>query len=212
MFGTANDVTDAYFRSGMSLEDQRLDCGDIKRGAPGLGERLRITSIEFNGGEPIIHAEPLTIKMKFETHTPLEDVTLGIGFCTSDGTRLFSLDSDLVVEAQNISRPGPGILEGRIARMDLQPGRYVLDIGARSGDNSGLDWLPSFAQVDILPGPSTHPAIIRHAGGVRQPAELDVDNSVVNCAKHDGRVGAVIRYIVVNQSLLAGASQIAASF
>ena len=59
----------------------------------------------------------------------------------------------------------------RVPQLHLQPGRYLLDVGVRSGDNNGLDYLPGCAQVDVVPGPSTPPVIIRDSGGVRVPAE-----------------------------------------
>ena len=59
-----------------------------------------------------------------------------------------------------------------IPELQLQPGRYVLDIAARSGENMSLDFMPGFASVEVLPGPDTPSMIVgrAEAGSVRAPA------------------------------------------
>jgi hypothetical protein len=54
----------------------------------------------------------------------------------------------------------------------LQPARYFVGVTARSGENHGLDYLPMFAQVEVLEGPKT-PAVLvarNEAGCVRMPS------------------------------------------
>ena len=84
---------------------------------------------------------------------------------------MLSMDSDLEDERRNMSRPHSGSVTLSLPVLRLQPGRYALDVAARSGDNVSLDYLPACAWIDVLPGPTTPAVIIRETGGVREPAE-----------------------------------------
>jgi hypothetical protein len=58
-----------------------------------------------------------------------------------------------------------------VNELPLAPGLYLLDTGARSGDNFPLDYLPGFAQVDLAMGPRTPGTIVRTGAGVRLASE-----------------------------------------
>jgi lipopolysaccharide transport system ATP-binding protein len=147
----------------------RISLGDVPR--PGaFSHRLRLCKIEFNDGQPILHGEPLTVAIEYETFADAEHVSFGFGFATLDGVRLMTIDSDLRETRRAIPGGTRGVVQAHVDQMLLQPGHYVLDVGVRSGDNSALDYLPGCAQVDVLPGPNTPNVIIRDTGGVRMPA------------------------------------------
>ena len=88
---------------------------------------------------------------------------------------MLSLDSDLEAERRNMTVPHLGWVTLSLPVLRLQPGRYALDVAARSGDNVSLDYLPACAWIDVLPGPTTPAVIIRETGGVREPAEWTWD-------------------------------------
>ena len=88
---------------------------------------------------------------------------------------MMSLDSDLEAERRNLNMPHSGSITLTLPVLRLQPGRYALDVAARSGDNVSLDYLPACSWIDVLPGPSTPAVIIRETGGVREPAAWDWD-------------------------------------
>ena len=93
----------------------------------------------------------------------------GVGFASPAGGRVLSCDTDIPGERYTISGKGSGRVTMVIPVLQLQPGNYFLDVGCRSGDNVALDYLPSFGQVEVLPGPGTPSVIIgrRETGSVR---------------------------------------------
>jgi lipopolysaccharide transport system ATP-binding protein len=167
--GATTKIVDQYLRTTIQSSSSSMDLGAFQRSA-GSGERLRIVSVEFNGGTPILHGEPLRVRIEFETRVPVYDAGFGFGFSSAEGIRVMSVDSDLLEAQRNLPANYSGMVEAYIPQLDLQPDRYSLDVGARSGNNSTLDYLPGCVQIEVLPGPDTPPLIIRETGGMRIPA------------------------------------------
>ena len=111
------------------------------------------------------------MRIDYELREAAPDVAFGIGFSSPEGVRMMSLDSDLESERRSLDAAGPGSITMSLPELRLQPGRYALDIAARSGDNVSLDYLPACIWIDVLPGPRTPALIIRETGGVREPAD-----------------------------------------
>jgi lipopolysaccharide transport system ATP-binding protein len=172
MSGPTIEVVDRYLQTMHDPSSATLNLAAMPR-LHGFGQRLRLTQVAFNGGTPILHGEPLRVTMEYETLADVEGVSFGFGLSTLDGVRILSVDSDLRDTRHDLSKGRRGTIEARIGELLLQPGHYALDIGARSGDNNGLDYLPSCAQIEVLPGPTTPGSIIRDVGGVRMPASWD---------------------------------------
>src|SRR5579884_3598209 len=167
--GTPSQIIDSYLRESLDNTGSRFDLSRIRRQG-GLGERLEILLIEFNDGQHLIHGEPLTVRIEYSCKADVYDVSIGFGFATLDGTRLMTVDSDLNGERRDIPASGRQCATIYSDELLLQPGRYSLDVGARSGDLNALDYLGACAEVEVLPGPKTPGAIIRDSGGVRIPA------------------------------------------
>ena len=167
--GPTAQIVDQYLRTTIQSSSSSMDIGSLQR-STGCGNRLRIMSVEFNEGTPILHGEPLKARVTFETKAPVYDVGFGFGFSSAEGIRVMSVDSDLLEAQRNLPANYSGVVEALIPQLDLQPDRYSLDVGARSGNNSTLDYLPGCIQVEVLPGPDTPPLIIRETGGMRIPA------------------------------------------
>lgn len=167
--GPSASIVESYLRTTIQQAGSSIDLSSAVR-HDGSGTRLRIRNIEFNDGTPIFHGEPLKVRIEFETSAALEKVAFGFGFSSAEGIRVMSVDSDLLDQQRDFSEAHIGMVEATIPELQLQPERYSLDVGARSGNNSGLDYLPGCAQVEVLPGPTTPPLIIRRTGGMRIPA------------------------------------------
>ncbi|MEX0777519.1 MAG: ABC transporter ATP-binding protein [Phycisphaeraceae bacterium] len=167
MDGPAAEVVDAYLRTLSTAHEGRIDVHESPR-QHGWGDQLRITGVVLNDGEPVRHGEPLEARLEYQTTTEVTDASLGLGFATLDGVRLVTIDTDLEDE-RRVGLPAGrrGAVQLRIERFDLQPGSYLIDIGARSGDRYCLDYVGSCAQIDVLPGPKTPSTIMRGDGGVR---------------------------------------------
>ncbi len=167
--GPSAQVVDSYLRTTIKESGSSIDVADALR-QDGTGTRLRIQSIQFNDGTPIFHGEPLKVRIEFETTVAIESVAFGFGFSSAEGIRVMTVDSDLTENQRELPKGDSGVVEATIAQLQLQPTRYSLDVGARSGISGALDYLPGCAQIEVLPGPSTPPQIIRATGGVRIPA------------------------------------------
>jgi lipopolysaccharide transport system ATP-binding protein len=170
MDGSSLDVIRGYLETSMEAEDTTRSLDAIRR-SPGQGERLKINRVTLNDGESVQHGEPLRVRIDYDLREPAADVAFGVGFSSPEGVRMLSLDSDLEAERRNMSGAHTGSVTLSLPVLRLQPGRYGLDVAARSGDNVSLDYLPACAWIDVLPGPTTPAVIIRETGGVREPAE-----------------------------------------
>ncbi len=170
--GEVKTVTDAYMME--TAADSMEGALDVRhsRRANWIAEEplIRLCRIEFNDGEPLRHGEPMAAHIEYEVYGPVDDVAFGFGFSNLDGLRLMSTDSDLMDARRSLREGQHGVVEVRIPQLFLQPGQYLLDAGARSGDYNGVDYIPGCAQVDVLPGPTTPPSIIRGDIGVRIPS------------------------------------------
>jgi lipopolysaccharide transport system ATP-binding protein len=165
--GPAREVIDQYMSRGMADSDRLVPLNDEPRRFHHDG-RLRIQSLEWLSELPLRHGEPVKARIRFETVSPVSAVSVGIGFSSGDGTRLLTFETDF----QDGFRPDlfePGIFgaDVTIDALPLGPDIYNLDVGCRSGDFHGLDYLPACQQVEVIAGPNTPGTIIRKGAAVR---------------------------------------------
>ncbi len=169
--GEVVPVIDSYLRSTLTETGSLLDLDALTRtGTRDTG--LKLTGIVFNDNTPLYHNQPLKIVMTYECVSPLEEVSIGIGFASPEGVRICTIDSDLLAPRRALLPNRSGKVEITLERFDLQPGRYTLDIGARSGDHFALDYLPSCGVVEVYPSEATPSFLIGSSGGVRIPADF----------------------------------------
>jgi lipopolysaccharide transport system ATP-binding protein len=162
-------IIDQYMGTMNQRATSTIELAGLDR-AGGIADRLRLARVEFNNGAPIVHGEPLRARIEFETSSQIQAVAFGFGFSSLEGTRLMTVDSDLADAQRDFPMNYRGSVEAVVPQLHLQPGRYLLDIAARSGSNSGLDYLVGCAQIEVMPGPATPSVIIRQTGGLRIPA------------------------------------------
>ncbi len=175
MVGQSDRVVDEYLRSATEVAVGALDLTGFLR--PGYcSGSVFVKSIDFNHGSALCHGEPMHVSMVMDISAEVHGVSVGLGLNSMDGTRLLSFDSDLLKERVDL-QPGNDVrVDLQIDKLHLQPGRYLLDVGARSGENHALDFIGSCYQLDVIPGPSTPAVIIRDGGGVRYPGEWHWSN------------------------------------
>jgi lipopolysaccharide transport system ATP-binding protein len=166
---TSSEVIDQYLKGTMQQLGSSVDLSSISRQGD-FGNRLKLRSIQFNCGRPILHGEPLTVRIEFDVHSDIQNAAFGFGFSSLDGTRIMTVDTDLQEVQRNLSKHFVGTVIATIDQLHLQPGNYTVDVGGRSGNNSMLDYVCSCAQIEVLPGPRTPSLIIREPGGLRIPA------------------------------------------
>ena len=167
--GPTIELSEEYYRAADVGGVAYIDVENLAR-PRWLSQRLRINSIEINGGKPLLHGEPMKVVIRYEVLSKLNDVSLGIGFSTLDSTRIMSIDSDLTGPRRVLARGSTGRAEFEIDQLHLQPGSYLLDAGGRSGDGNAVDYIPGCGVVEVVPGPRTPSVIVREGGGVRIPA------------------------------------------
>lgn len=81
-----------------------------------------------------------------------------------------SSDTDLDHLQRDLPKNFVGIVEGTISQLLLQPGLYGLDVGARSGNSSLVDYVGACAQIEVLPGATTSAVSMRKGRGLGIPA------------------------------------------
>jgi lipopolysaccharide transport system ATP-binding protein len=169
MIGPTAEVVESYFRLSEGGSGGRIDVRDLVR-PQWLSQRLKIESVELNGGKAVYHGEELRVEFKIEVCANTDGVALGLGLTTMDGTRIITIDSDLGGDRRSLARGNRITVEFSIDQLQLNPGRYLLDIGARSGDRTAVDYLAGCAVIEVLPGNNTPSLLVREGGGVRLPA------------------------------------------
>jgi lipopolysaccharide transport system ATP-binding protein len=165
--GAVRDVIGEYLVQGSPNVDSTIDLAGIPRTA-GSDERLHLESIEWLCDLPLRHGEPVKARVHFKTRTPLTDLAIGIGFSNMNGTRLLTYETDFQDGSRpTLGEPGSYSVDVEVASLPLGPDFYLLDIGCRSGDFHGLDYVPASAQIEVVAGPKTPGSIVRRDSGVR---------------------------------------------
>jgi lipopolysaccharide transport system ATP-binding protein len=169
--GDTRDVVDQYLKKNTENHESVMDLGAISRSGE-FGKKLLIKKIEWTSGLPIKHGEKMTARIYFNALKDVDEVSLGIGFSTLEGTRLLTFETDFQeMFRPNLNEGSAHFLDLAIPEICLGPGVYSLDIGARSGDNFALDFLPSFAQMEVAIGKNTPGTIVRQGSGVRMRSD-----------------------------------------
>jgi lipopolysaccharide transport system ATP-binding protein len=139
-----------------------------------LGRKLRINRVQFNGGSSIYHGKSVIVDISYVCYSDVDGVSFGVGICNKDGARILSIDSDIPGNRIKLFQGDQGVASFAIPTLFLEPDIYTFDIGSRSGDNYGLDYLPQCGRIVVLPSELT-PAVIANResgqGGIRYPAD-----------------------------------------
>ena len=171
--GSTIQAIDQYLTDNQEKNSYNFALGNIPRTGH-FGSKLRINQIRFNGGSGVWHGQPMEVDIDFECLADVEEVSFGVGFCTRSGVRILSFDSDVPGDRRNFARGEAGNASFSLPVLHLEPDTYNLDIGSRSGDNFGLDYLPQCGCVLVQPSGATPPVIAMREsgrGGIRIPTE-----------------------------------------
>lgn len=118
------------------------------------GAPLRLISLTFNQGGPLINGGPLEVAVRFRADRPLE-AGFGLGLCNLEGRRVVTFESDYCGALLRIAQSGEHIVTLRLPALHLIPGRYRIDTGAYGPGHDSHHYVPDCCVVDVLPGPST---------------------------------------------------------
>ena len=168
-FGPADDAAESYLRQFSPEHSLAFATAGLPRDPRHLGG-LSINRVELNNGEPLVNRESVTARIYFETAKALHDVSFGLGFASVDGTRLITIDSDFHLERRDLVAGCSGYVELRLPSLDLGPGTYCLDVGARSGEATPLDYLSAFGVTEVHARAGAPAGFALLGGGVRSAA------------------------------------------
>jgi lipopolysaccharide transport system ATP-binding protein len=174
--GDIRSIVNRYVSDTVDRSADVMDLREARREGD-FGTMGRIATVEVVSGLPLRHGEPAVFRISLEARAEIEGVSVGLGFSTPEGTRLLTYDSDYGAERHGSAKGRLVQVLLEVDRLPLSPGLYTLDVGSRSGGHHALDYLPSFAQIEVAPGPRTPGHIIGHIVGVRLPAKWDWDLS-----------------------------------
>jgi lipopolysaccharide transport system ATP-binding protein len=134
--------------------------------------RLRLLSLEWLSAIPLQHGHAIRGRIQFRTYSPLHEVTVGIGFSNFEGQRLLTYETDFPHgHRPSLMKPGKYTVEFEVDSLPLAPDIYYLDIGGRSGDVYGLDYIRAGVELEVVPGAATPAYITRRNAGVRLPSK-----------------------------------------
>jgi hypothetical protein len=163
--GKARDVVNEYLTLNPS-NTPLIDFSNVIRRNADV--RLRLQSLTWLSNVPPQHGQPLRARIAFRIESPVDDVTVGIGFSTLEGIRLLTYETDYQDGFRPcLTTPGLYSVDFEVDALPLAPAIYALDVGCRSGDTYGLDFAQNAAQIEIIPGPTTPGYIVRQDAGTR---------------------------------------------
>jgi lipopolysaccharide transport system ATP-binding protein len=166
-FGQTSQILREYLGQDASRLDRIIELDRCPRWA-GSDHRLRLKSLEWLCKLPLRHGELARARVSFITTSPLENISVGIGFSSMDGRRLLTYETDFQEGYRvTLAKPGQYSCEVEIASLPLTPDVYSVDVGCRSGDLHSLDYVPGCVRAEVIAGPGTPGFILRKNGAVR---------------------------------------------
>jgi lipopolysaccharide transport system ATP-binding protein len=164
--GRAVEITEAYLKENFAVSSRILELSKVHR-SNNLARSLRIDRLVWESDPPLVHHATLSVSVHFTVLADTEEVSIGVGFSAPDGTRLLTYETDLFGDRRSLHRGQSGAVRVEIENLPLAPGYYAVDVGARSGDLFGLDYLPFCAQIEVIPGRRTPGNLVVAGAGVR---------------------------------------------
>ena len=173
--GASREVVSRYL-SRRTDREQIVQLAEMPRASWVQDDRLRLLSVEWLCELPLRHGEPVRARIRFNTRASVSAVTVGIGFSSFEGTRLLTYETDFQDGFRpDLSSPGNYLVDVTLDALPLAPDLYNLDVGCRSGDVHGLDYLPACSLVEVIAGSGTPGTIVRRGAGVRLPSKWSWD-------------------------------------
>src|ERR1019366_8304496 len=123
----AIDITESYLRQSAAAVGRTVKLTDVRR-TQSYGQLLRIDSLEWQADPPLIHDGATGAQIHFTALAEIDDLSVSIGFCSLDGTRLLSYDSDLHGPRRRMKKGRSGACKFQVDALPLVPGYYIVDI------------------------------------------------------------------------------------
>lgn len=132
------------------------------------GASVEMLSITLNDGQPLVNREPFKATIRVRSSQPRVICGFGLGFCSIDGRRILTSESDYDGKFLTLDRPGEYRVALDIPILDLIPGQYRIDIGVFNDSHVGFHYEPDCAIVEVHAGAGT-PAHLHGVNGDWRP-------------------------------------------
>jgi lipopolysaccharide transport system ATP-binding protein len=119
------------------------------------GAQLKVLGVEWLSGLPLRNGEPIRARIRVAASSFVEDVSIGLGFSSLEGIRILSYDSDFSGPRRQLEAGEQATVDVVLPELPLAPGLYLLDVGARSDERCGLDYLSGCSRIEVIPGDRT---------------------------------------------------------
>jgi lipopolysaccharide transport system ATP-binding protein len=130
------DAVIAAYLSARTGAGDRWDLTESRRPGYELGARLRFTFLEIEGvseAGTVPVGGDLVVRIRFEVQAPVRDLLLRLNVSTVEDVLIAQSVTSNVYAPLAYVEPGTYEIEAGIAGAPLQPGRYQIGVGARSG-------------------------------------------------------------------------------
>jgi ABC-2 type transport system ATP-binding protein/lipopolysaccharide transport system ATP-binding protein len=146
--------------------------GPVRRGS---GE-VRVGHIEYldAAGQPLqvlVAGEPVTFRIHYEAHQPVEDPVFGLGFVHESGVTVAGPNSASSVALPSL-RPGVGHVDFQVPVLSFQPGSFEVTT-AIVHKGHVYDYAERAFQLKVRGGGTDEPGLVRLAGSWSVTAEPD---------------------------------------
>jgi lipopolysaccharide transport system ATP-binding protein len=167
--GDVRIVVDKYLLNNEKKNIKIVNISKINR-AGYFGAKLLLDKIEWES-LPLKHGEPASASIYFTVFEDVLNASIGMSFCTPEGTRLLTIDSDFQGESRKNIKKGFHKVNFNIPTICTSPGIYSIEIGARSSDSFMLDYVSDCCQVEVFIGKNSPNYISSHGIGIRLPSQ-----------------------------------------
>ncbi|MCW3090856.1 MAG: ATP-binding cassette protein [Ferruginibacter sp.] len=155
MLATTAKVTEFYF-STQNSERKYVFNFDRKQSD---NQKLVIKKIVFNEGRPVFYGGTFKLSIYFEISKKIEGIHCGIGFNSTEGERIVTVDSDSEYSNNynNDFETGLNVITLKVDNFRLSPGMYFFDAAIREGAGTLniLDYVLDQSGFEILPDQNT---------------------------------------------------------
>jgi len=118
--GDAVPITEKYLEETIPSGAYIMDLRALPR-TGSVGSRVILTKVVFNDGNPLFHGKSAKIELHYEVKSAVQEVAFGLGFSTSDGTRIMTVDSDIPGQRISYAQGQTGKVQCFLDTLQLAP-------------------------------------------------------------------------------------------
>lgn len=150
--GDTRTVIQSYLDSRTTADSAATALLDLPR-PEGIGQRLRITDCSIVNSDDVstnrlLFGEPFAIRVQAIATHAVNDVSIVLGLDTQSEFRIATLASEDASKVFSCASGGALAVAASPMHLVLKPGRYLLTVGARHGEQP-LDYLPQVLSFDV---------------------------------------------------------------